>query len=552
MLGTPYHYRDGRTDDAIEQVHARVPPPELYARNGLQFLPFNTIYQLTADDEVTALGRRDAARARPDHVLADRQSRVRAHQRLDHGAARRQHPRLGHRPRDPARHPDRHPRRPGRAGNGGRRAPRRPRRLRSGCAGGPTVTVVGSHDTASAVVGTPMTTDDAAYISCGTWGLVGLELERPILSEASRAAGFTNEGGVDGRIRFLHNVMGLWLLSESVRQWERGGESHDVEQLVRAGGRRGGVRAGLRRRRPTVPRTGGHAGADRTTGARSTSMMGPAGVVETVRSILESLAEAFAASIDRAAELSGRTVGVVHLVGGGARNALLCQLTADRCGRPVLAGPVEATATGNLLVQARALGLVGGDLEALRAITAAGHPPTRYDPDTDAGVAYVMRALSRATEARGEPDRHQGRGPQGGRVPGDGVERAEPAGDGRGADPGAGAGGDRRARLRPQRERPAAARRVEPQHRAGRARRREPVLHRHRAGRRASGRRRQPDRVAVQQLGQHRPGEPAAGAAARAAGERGAAVPDLRAADGRGPAGRARRPRRAARPRRGR
>ena len=383
MLGTPYHYRDGRTDDAIELVHARVPPSELYARNGLQFLPFNTIYQLTADADVMRWA--DAMLLVPDLItywltgragceltnasttgLLDVSTRD-----WDTDLATRLDIPTGILA-DLVE--------PGTAVGG----------LRGnlvdslGVAGGPTVTVVGSHDTASAVVGTPMTTDDAAYISCGTWGLVGLELERPILSEASRAAGFTNEGGVDGRIRFLHNVMGLWLLSESVRQWQRGGESNDVEQLVREAA---DVEASVPVFDVDDPRflAPGDMPARIHDWCAEHDMVGPAGVVETVRSILESLAAAFAASIDRAAQLSGRTVGIVHLVGGGARNALLCQLTADRCGRPVLAGPVEATATGNLLVQARALGLVGGDLETLRAITAAAHPPTRYDPTPTPG-----------------------------------------------------------------------------------------------------------------------------------------------------------------------
>ena len=378
MLGTPFHYRDGRTDDAIEQVHARIPPPDLYARNGLQFLPFNTIYQLTADQE--ALGWADSMLLVPDLITYWLTGRAGCELTnasttgLLDVSTRDWDTELASLLEIPTGIlPDLVE--PGTAVGG----------LRAALAdsvsvqGGPTVTVVGSHDTASAVVGTPMTTDDAAYISCGTWGLVGVELDRPILSEASRASGFTNEGGVDGRIRFLHNVMGLWLLSESVRQWERDGESHDVEQLVRQAA---DVEAPVPVFDVDDPRflAPGDMPARIADWCAEHELKGPAGVVETVRSILESLAEAFAGSIDRAAELSGRSVGVVHLVGGGARNELLCQLTADRCGRRVLAGPVEATATGNLLVQARALGLVGGDLEALRAITAAGQPPTRYDP----------------------------------------------------------------------------------------------------------------------------------------------------------------------------
>ncbi len=378
MLGTPFHYRDGRTADAIERVHARVSPEELYAHNGLQFLPFNTLYQLAAEGD--ALRWADSMLLIPDlftYWLSGRatcevtnasttgllNTRTRGWDaelaaRLDIPAGILA---------DLVQ--------PGTAVGGLRPAVADA----LGVTGGPAVAAVGSHDTASAVVGTPMTTDDAAYISCGTWGLVGLELAHPILSEASRRACFTNEGGVDDRTRFLHNVMGLWLLSESVRQWERAGEPHDTESLLRQA-------ADLQAPVPVFdvddPRflAPGDVPSRITEWCDEHDVRAPVGAVETVRSIVESLAEAFAANIERAAELAGRSVGVVHLVGGGARNELLCQLTADRCGRPVLAGPVEATATGNLLVQARALGLVTGDLEALRAVATADRPPTRYDP----------------------------------------------------------------------------------------------------------------------------------------------------------------------------
>ncbi len=378
MLGTPYHYRDGRTDEAVEQVHSVVPREELYGRNGLQFLPFNTVYQLAAEDETLRWA--DAMLLVPDLMTywltgreiceltnASTTGLLDVHSRdWDTDLAARLDIPAGILA-DLVE--------PGTAVGALRPAVAEA----LGVSNGPTVTAVGSHDTASAVVGTPMTSDDAAYISCGTWGLVGLELERPILSEPSRQAGFTNEGGVDGRIRFLHNVMGLWLLSESVRQWERIGESHDVEGLVRQAAE---VDADVPVFDVDDPRflAPGDMPTRIAEWCREHDLKPPDSTAETARSILESLAAAFAASVERAAELADRHVGVVHLVGGGARNSLLCQLTADRCGRPVLAGPVEATATGNLLVQARALGLVGGDLEALRAVRAGDQPPRRYDP----------------------------------------------------------------------------------------------------------------------------------------------------------------------------
>jgi rhamnulokinase len=242
-----------------------------------------------------------------------------------------------------------------------------------------TVTAVGSHDTASAVVAVPMTTPDAAYISCGTWGLVGVELERPVLTEASRQANFTNEGGVDGRIRFLHNVMGLWLLSESMRSWERSGLHLELPRLLAEA-------AALTTPVPIFdandPRflAPGDMPARIAEWCREHDQPVPHAPVTFARSILESLAAAFADAVHTAARLSGTSVRVIHMVGGGSLNHLLCQLTADRAGMPVLAGPVEATAIGNVLVQARTAGFIDGDLETLRSLVARTHEPTRYEP----------------------------------------------------------------------------------------------------------------------------------------------------------------------------
>jgi rhamnulokinase len=241
------------------------------------------------------------------------------------------------------------------------------------------VTAVGTHDTASAIVAMPATSPNSAYISCGTWSLVGVELERPVLSEASRAANFTNEGGVDGRVRYLHNVMGLWLLTECIRDWERDGSTISLPALL---GEASAVTT-------TVPIFDADDETFLAPGNMPTRIAEwltahdlpvPASRPELVRSILESLAAAYASSIRTASQLSGQVVEVVHLVGGGSQNELLCQLTADATALPVLAGPVEATAIGNVLVQARAQGFVAGDLEALRTLVRRAFPPRRYDP----------------------------------------------------------------------------------------------------------------------------------------------------------------------------
>ena len=238
---------------------------------------------------------------------------------------------------------------------------------------------VGSHDTASAVVGVPATGDRFAYISCGTWGLVGVELDQPILTEASRAANFTNERGVDGRIRYLRNVMGLWLLQESMRTWTEDGSAESLEALLDAAA---AEPSGGPRFDPDDPAflPPGDMPGRLTRAIEQTGASAPTTRPALVRSIIDSLADAFARAVEDAARLSGRTIDVVHLVGGGARNALLCQATADACGRPVVAGPVEATALGNVLVQARSHGWIDGDLDALRGRIRATQPLHRYEP----------------------------------------------------------------------------------------------------------------------------------------------------------------------------
>jgi rhamnulokinase len=243
------------------------------------------------------------------------------------------------------------------------------------------LTLVGSHDTASAVVGVPAGDIPFAYIACGTWSLVGVELDHPILTEESRAANFTNEGGVDGRIRYLRNVMGLWLLQESLRTWELAGTPEDLPAMLAAAG---DLPAGGPVIDPDDPSflPPGDMPARIAAACVRLDQPAPGSRVALVRCILDSLADAYGRTVRDAARLSGHEVEVVHLVGGGARNALLCQLTADACGLPVEAGPVEATALGNVLVQSRAGGLLAGDLEALRALVRSTQEIHRYEPRT--------------------------------------------------------------------------------------------------------------------------------------------------------------------------
>ena len=250
-----------------------------------------------------------------------------------------------------------------------------------GIAGGLVLSTVGSHDTASAVVGVPTRSENAAYISCGTWSLVGTELPYPVATDAAREAGFTNEGGVDGRVRFLKNVMGLWLLSESIRQWAKVGEQEDLASLLAQAAEAPADVPTFDANDPRLLARGDMPARIEALYLEQGSRV-PASVPEFVRGVLQSLAEAYARAVRDVEHLTGRTIDTVHLVGGGAQNELLCQLTADAVGVPVVAGPVEATAIGNLLVQARTHGLLSGDLEALRRVVASSFPSRTFPPRT--------------------------------------------------------------------------------------------------------------------------------------------------------------------------
>jgi rhamnulokinase len=372
MLGLPYHYRDERRGErGPAMVHGALSPAELYRRNGLQFLPFNSLYQLAADrltDQADRLllvpdlighwltGSTVAERTNASTTgLLDVRTRdwdreLAATLGVEHLLPPLVDPgeELGH------------------------LLPH----VAEAVGADLRVVAVASHDTASAVVAVPMTSDDAAYLSLGTWGLVGLELPEPVLTEEARAANFTNEGGVDGTVRFLTNVMGTWLLSETLRSWGEPAES--LPGLLEAADEVDRVTLfDVQDARFLPP---GDMPARVADWCAEHGLPAPENRPALVRSIVESLAAAYAEALTAATKLTGRPVGVVHVVGGGAQNALLCQAIADRSGLPVLAGPVEATALGNVLVQGRAAGVVGPDLASLRELVAHTHPPRRFSP----------------------------------------------------------------------------------------------------------------------------------------------------------------------------
>jgi rhamnulokinase len=377
VLGLPFHYRDSRTEGMIERAHARVAPEEMYAVTGTQTMPINTVFQLLADEGSAALAAAERIALVPDlfcHWLTgecvNEVTNASTTGLLDARTgtwARELIARLGL----PA-------------------APFAGDPVTPGTTLGPVlahhgidapVHAVASHDTASAFAAAPLTSPRAAILSSGTWSLLGLELDAPVLEERAHEYNLTNERGVDGTTRLLRNVMGLWLVQECHRRWDL-----PYEQLVELAAAA----------RPDVPLFDpdddrflrpDDMPAEIAAACRDLGQAPPQGGGEIVRAALVSLACKYRLVLERLERVSGRDVEVVHVIGGGARNALLCRLTADLLARRVLAGPVEATALGNVLVQARAVGALGS-LAEMRALSAASFDPVRYEPSPGGDETY--------------------------------------------------------------------------------------------------------------------------------------------------------------------
>ncbi|WP_458115856.1 rhamnulokinase [Arthrobacter sp. D2-10] len=380
LTSQPHSYRDSRTADVTEKVHATVPFEQLYETTGLQFLPFNTVYQLAAEPSLanvqallipdllgfwlTGERRTEVTNASTTGLLDAWTGNFASHLFDALEIPRQIFPTLIE---------------PGQAL--GSLLPSIAERI--GLDAATRVVAVGSHDTASAVAAVPAGEANFAYISSGTWSLVGVELPEPILTAASRAANFTNERGVDGTIRYLRNCGGLWLLQECLREW---GPSVTLESVLTEAAALppGGPQIDADSDDFIAPDTM----PDRIRAAAGSTLESPAAVV---RCIMDSLAQVYARTLAQAADLSGQPIDVVHIVGGGSQNRLLCQLTADVTGLPVVAGPVEATALGNVLVQARADGALGegATLADIRAAVRSTAQTQSYEPSRHVEAALT-------------------------------------------------------------------------------------------------------------------------------------------------------------------
>lgn len=385
LLGNPYHYRDTRTEGLPDQVAQRVPRAELFQRTGIQMLPFNTLYQLfsmaqAGDPQLHAA---DTLLLMPDLLhywltsrkaaeytnattteFLDCRERGWATSLLDQlGLPARILPPLVT---------------PGTILDEVRREVLRETGLRGPVA----VVAAATHDTGSAVAAIPNLDESSAYISSGTWSLVGVEVSEPVTSDRARQLNVTNEGGVAGTIRLLKNVAGLWLVQESQRQWQREGRRYDWDELQRLAQQATPFQSLIDPDAREFLHPGDMPAAIRDH-CRRASQPAPESVGAITRCCLESLALRYRWVIEALESLTGRHITTIRVVGGGSQNRLLCQWTADACGRAVVAGPVEATALGNLMVQAIAGGFIA-DLAAGRRAIGASIQQESFEPSDSA------------------------------------------------------------------------------------------------------------------------------------------------------------------------
>ena len=383
MLSNPVHYRDPRTQKVVAEFDRYLPSEQLYQTTGIQTMPFNTIYQLVAEREEDPVRFALAERMLniPDLLnyfltgemhneytilstsgLLDARRRDYAFDLLD---------RLGI-----------------------------PRKLFGNIVQPGTVVGsllpqvqeetgktdlkvvnVASHDTASAVLAVPTKEPDFIYISSGTWSLMGTELPEPLINSSSREYNLTNEGGVGKTIRFLKNIMGLWMIQESRRQWRREGKEYSFAELETLAKACEPLRCVVDVDDASFIAPGNMPERIRAY-CKKTGQYVPESVGEVVRCIYESLALKYRNVVEGIQKVTGRKASVIHVVGGGTKDRFLSAMTADACGIPVLAGPEEATAIGNLMMQAISAGDVANVAQA-REVVSASFQLRRYEPTAD-------------------------------------------------------------------------------------------------------------------------------------------------------------------------
>jgi rhamnulokinase len=385
LLGNPHHYRDPMTEGAMEAAFARVPREQIFRKTGLQFLRFNTLFQLVAlaRDDSPLLDAAESLLFMPDlfHFFF---TGIKVNEFTDASTSQMLDPHTRKWSYDltsalgvPTRI----------LGNivppGTVLGPLRSSLVSETGINPAAVVLPATHDTASAVAAVPAKGTTWAYLSSGTWSLLGVEIAQPVIDDRALNYNFTNEGGVGGTVRLLKNIMGLWLIQECRRAWQREGKDFSYEELARQAEASPRWSAVIDPDDPAflLPPNMPAAIANF---CRRTGQPAPTEPGAIARCALESLALRYRWVLERMEELTGWRLEVIHVVGGGSQNELLCQFTADACNRPVLAGPVEATAIGNILVQAIGLRMLGS-LQDAREVVRRSFEVRAYSPKNPGG-----------------------------------------------------------------------------------------------------------------------------------------------------------------------
>lgn len=394
LLAPPVAYRDARTNGEMERTFAVVPREEIFAATGLQFMEINTLYQLRASQRLGSppLDRAGRLLMIPDlfhwmltGVAANEQtiaSTTQLYDPLRQSWSDDLIARFGL-PRDlfgPLITP------------GTSLGTLLPEIAAETGLKNVRVVVPGSHDTASAVLAVPATGDRWCYISSGTWSLMGIETAVPVINDDAYRWNFTNEAGVAGTNRLLKNISGLWLVQECQRIWRAEGRDYDWQHLIQLAEEAEPLRSIIDAddSRLIAP---SDMPAKLAAICRETSQPIPQTHGAVVRCALESLAMTYRDVLGHLERLSGGRIEQIHVVGGGSQNRLLCQMTADACERPVLAGPMEATAIGNVLMQAIAAGEIA-DAAAARDVVRCSFEPVEYQPQASAAWAHAAARLA--------------------------------------------------------------------------------------------------------------------------------------------------------------
>lgn len=371
LIGNPVHYRDKRTANMMPLAFAKVSKAEIFAQTGIQFMPINTLYQLLSlvENASAQLDVADTFLMIPDlinYLLTGNK----VCEFTNATTTQLYNPSAGEWSTDLM-------------AKLGIPSALFPGIVQPGTSLGEhqgiRVIAPACHDTGSAVVAVPALAPDYAYISSGTWSLVGLEVDEPVLTEAALAANVTNEGGFGGTFRLLKNVMGLWILQQCRATWVGQGQNYSYSELVNMAGNQAPLLSLFDPNASVFLSPGDHPQHIREFCLR-TGQPVPETPGAIVRSILESLALSYRDALKQVTSVAQRTVAVIHIVGGGGRNALLNQMTADATGIPVVCGPFEATAIGNALVQLMTLGEIG-TLEHGREIVSNMVEVLSYVPD---------------------------------------------------------------------------------------------------------------------------------------------------------------------------